>query len=159
MSQPISAKIIERHISGDIQACNTLLTLLEQEQEALASRDPDILAAVVEQKIAPLTHLENSAKQRGQWAMIGDNEKASDSWNTMLAELAQDKIKEDWETLKELTQKCKQMNEVNGKILGRQQQVYGRLIELLRGQTQAPTLYTSLGTATAGHSSFKVDEA
>lgn len=159
MTQPISAKIIENHINCDIQACNTLLTLLEQEQEALASRDPEILAAVVEQKIAPLTHLENSAKQRGQWSTIGEGDKANESWNSMLAELAQDKIKKDWETLKELTQKCKQLNEVNGKILGRQQQVYGRLIELLRGQTQAPTLYTAMGTATAGRSSFKVDEA
>ncbi len=159
MNQAISAKMIENHIGCDIQACNTLITLLEQEQEALSARDAEMLAAVVEQKIAPLTHLENSAKQRGQWSSIDDSKKATQAWNDMLNELAQEKIKKDWETLKGLTKKCQQLNEVNGKILGRQQQVYGRLIDLMRGQTQAPTLYTASGSASTVHSSLKVDEA
>ncbi|MFL0799131.1 MAG: flagellar protein FlgN [Agarilytica sp.] len=159
MNQPITADTIQTQISGDIHACNTLLELLDKEQDALQSRDAESLAEIIDQKLQPLTHLEESAKQRASWANISEPEKFSEKWNAMLSKLATGTIKDDWETLKKLTKECQYKNEVNGKILGRQQQVYGRLLELMRGQTKAPTLYTASGTATSNQSSFKVDEA
>ncbi len=77
----------------------------------------------------------------------------------MLQELANEDIKKDWDTLKELTQQCQHKNEVNGKVLIRQKQVYGRLMELMRGQTKAPNLYTATGAASSSTRSIKVDEA
>ncbi|MFL0803072.1 MAG: flagellar protein FlgN [Agarilytica sp.] len=159
MNQQLSANAIQTQISGDIHACNTLLELLEKEQDALQSRDADALASIIEQKLQPLTQLEESAKQRTSWANISEPEKFSEEWNAVLSKLATSNIKSDWETLKKLTKECQYKNEVNGKILTRQQQVYGRLLELMRGQTKAPTLYTATGAATTSQSSFKVDEA
>ncbi len=159
MNQPISADVIATQITSDIQACNTLLGLLDLEQEALQARDSDTIAKIIEQKIQPLNHLEESGKQRAQWANVSEIEKSSEAWNAMLNTLATDNIKKDWETLKTLTKECQHKNEVNGKVLVRQKQIYGRLLEILRGQTQAPSLYTATGAATTGRASYKVDEA
>lgn len=159
MKSTISAKAVENQINNDINACNVLLILLQKEQDALTARDPDSLAEVIEQKTQPLAHLEASAKQRVQWSNEVPGDKPSEKWNTMLQQLAQEKIKQDWETLKKLTKECQEKNEVNGKILVRQQQVYGRLLELLRGQTKAPNLYNAMGSTTGSSHSFKLDEA
>lgn len=159
MNTAISAEQIERHIHNDIEACTVLLNLLEQEKEALKNRDIDILADVVEKKVAPLNHLEESARQRARWANIGEDEQLSEVWRNMMQELGESSIQENWQKLKELSEACREQNEVNGKILSRSKQVYGRLLEIMRGQSAAPSLYTAAGNATATRSSFKVDEA
>lgn len=159
MNQPISANEIATQITNDIQACNTLIELLDREQDALQARDVDALADIIEKKAQPLNRLEESGKQRAVWANVPAVEQSSKAWNAMLEQLASDNIKKDWEKLKELTKECCQKNEVNGKILVRQKQIYGRLLEIMRGQSQSPSLYTATGAATSGHTSYKVDEA
>ncbi len=159
MSTQISAHEVETQIAGDIAACETLLELLDKEKEALGSKDAEILASVVEAKVAPLTQLENSARQRAIWANISSQDQAGEEWNQFLGELNQDKLKEDWEKLKSLTRECQQKNEVNGKIIGRNRQVYGRLMNMMRGQEAAPNLYTAKGTASSSRASIRVDEA
>ncbi len=159
MKSTISAKAIENQIGKDIDACNILLDLLEKEQSALSDKDADLLAEIIEQKTQPLSQLEASAKQRIHWSIEAEGETPSEKWQAMLRDLSHEKIKENWETLKKLTQDCRERNEVNGKILARQQQVYGRLLELLRGQTQAPNLYNAAGSTTGSNRSFKLNEA
>lgn len=159
MTVTVSAQEIEAQIASDIQACQTLLTLLDKEQSALSSKDTDALAEIVEAKTHPLSHLEQSAKQRAIWANISAADQASEKWNQVLTELNRDKLKQDWATLKSLSLQCQQKNEVNGKILIRNQQVFGRLLDLLRGQTSAPGLYTAKGAATSNQRSVRVDEA
>lgn len=159
MNVQISAQQVESQIAGDIAACETLLALLDKEKEALGSKDAEVLASVVEAKVAPLTQLEQSAKQRAMWANISSQDQAGEQWNQFLTELNQEKLKEDWEKLKTLTRECQQKNEINGKIIGRSRQVYGRLMDMMRGQTATPNLYTANGAATTTRSSIKVDEA
>lgn len=159
MKPPISAKAIKQHIVNDIQACNTLLKLLDQEEDALKTRDAEALASIIEEKNPPLQHLEKSAQQRAMWANTPNLEEQGTAWKTLLQELANEDLKKDWDTLKALTKQCQQKNEVNGKVLTRQKQVYGRLMELMRGQTKAPNLYTASGAASSSSRSIKVDEA
>ncbi|MFL0809621.1 MAG: flagellar protein FlgN [Agarilytica sp.] len=159
MTLAFSAATIEAQISSDIQACETLLALLEREQTALESRDAESLAEIIELKTPQLAHLEASAKQRAIWATNSKIDKSTEGFQTLLSELNQEKIKLDWQNLGELTKQCKEHNEINGKILMRQQQVYGRLLEIMRGQTQAPNLYNAYGAATNNRASHKVDEA
>jgi len=155
----VLANEIEQQLKADIDACNTLLKLLDQEQLALKDRDADRLAEVVEKKIAPLSRLEESAKQRAQWANITEPERASEQWKAFLATLNHQQVKDDWSTLKALTHECQQKNEVNGKVLVRHQQVYGRLLDLMRGQTASPNLYDAAGSATNRQNSHKFGEA
>ena len=155
----ISKEAIEAHISQDISACEALLDLLEQEQQALKERDADKLADVVERKAGPLTHLEESAKQRALWANETDISASSKKWRKLIEGMKAPKIQQDWATLKSLTLQCQQKNEVNGRVLARQQQVYSRLLGIMRGQTVTPNLYNAQGSATSSKYSIKVDEA
>lgn len=150
---------VQKQISKDIAACQSLLALLDQEQAALKSRDPEALAGVIESKLPPLAQLETSARQRAQWLKDADPKEMSKKWRALLNDLAQDKIKRDWEKLKQLTRECQQKNETNGKILSRHQQIYGRLLEVMRGQTRAPDLYTATGSTHTRHNSNKMGEA
>ncbi len=159
MSSTITAEQIENHITRDIGVCEVLLTLLDAEQEALQARDPQALSRIIEQKAEPLAQLEESARQRARWANISDGEAAGEKWNRLLTRLQHDRIKKDWERLKQLTHNCQQKNALNGKVLSRHQQIYGRLLDLLRGQTGAPDLYNACGATTGGRRSIKVDEA
>lgn len=159
MTANLNAEQIQRQLTGDIHACNALLSLLEEEQSALATKDADALANIIDQKLPALAQLENSAKQRAAWASANAPADVVASWDGVLDNINQKKLKTDWEHVKKLTLECKHKNEVNGKILARHQQVYGRLLELLRGQTAAPQLYNAYGAATQNSRSVKVDEA
>lgn len=159
MNAEISVKDIENQISTDIEACNTLLLLLDKEQEALRARDTEALAKVIQDKVPALAQLEESVKKRVLWANISLTDKASGKWDNFVAGFNRDELKKRWQQLKELTLQCQQKNEINGKILSRQQQIYGRLVGLLRGQTSSPNLYNASGSATASRPSIKVDEA
>lgn len=159
MNVAISAEAIESQISSDITACETLLELFEKEQVALENRDAEALAEVIDLKTPQLVHLEESARQRAVWATSANADPNSEGFQQIINELNQEKITKDWKALTSLTKQCKERNEVNGKILMRQQQVYGRLMEIMRGQTQAPNLYNAYGTATNNRASNKMDEA
>lgn len=154
-----SAATIERQIRADIDACNTLLELLSNEQEALKNRDPEALAQVIEAKINPLTHLEQSARQRANWARSSETEANSKAWQKILDDTNSEKLQQDWLTLKELLQSCRHRNEVNGKLLIKNQQIFGRLLNIMRGQSTAPSLYSAKGSATAAGTSCKMGEA
>lgn len=159
MNVSISAKAVEEQIIGDILACKTLIKLLDDEHEALKAQNPDALAAIIEQKVPPLMRLEESAKQRAAWASITEEQKASLQWKAFLDEFNNPKIVSDWDLLKSLTRECQYKNEVNGKALVRHQQIYGRLIDLLRGQTKAPGLYNAYGSTTSSNNSLRLDQA
>lgn len=159
MKSTISAQQVAAQLSGDIAACNTLLRLLDAEQTALAEKDAEALAAIIDQKLPALTQLEESAKQRALWSGAHDASDVAKSWSGVLDQINQEQLKADWEKVKTLTHECREKNAVNGKILARQQKVYGRLLEILRGQSATPNLYNAYGAATQSSRSIKVDEA
>lgn len=159
MATTVSPQQIEEQISSDINACEVLITLLEKEQEALKNRDPDQLSEVIDAKLAPLSHLEKSANMRAQWIRDSGGEASTDAWQDILDQTQQQKLKQDWLKLKELTKECKLKNEVNGKLLVRNQQVFGRLLEVLRGQNNNASLYNTKGASKAMSGSNIIGEA
>lgn len=143
MQQPqISASEIERHITRDIESCKVLLQLLHAERDALRERQLDLLEDILQNKAEHLQSLENSAQQRAQW--LGSSGSGGPPleyrWNSLLAEHAPH-LQPHWKSLRELLQSCQAENEVNGKMLGRSQQTLNRVLGLLRGQNDSPTLY------------------
>lgn len=159
MTLNVDAAQIEAQISQDIQACELLLSLLAQEQDALKNREPDALAEIIEAKIPPLSHLEQSAQVRASWLQAAGQETTAEAWLKMLSNSEQLSLKENWYKLKTLMTECRLKNEVNGKLLVRNQQVFGRLLDLLRGQNTSANLYTASGAAKGYSGSNIVGEA
>jgi len=164
MTAAINSHDLRKQILQDVNACEALLALLEAERNALAARDTDSLDKIIEQKITQLGILENSAKIRTHW--VTQLSQGSDSnadiekrWEAMIANSDIADITEQWQKLKSLQTACQTANDVNGKILARSQRTNARVLDLMRGQTAPPNLYTAKGNAFAGHSSNKVGEA
>ena len=163
MNTTWSANKIQQQISQDTLSCEALLALLTEEREALKSRNMDELERILTEKTRHLQELEQSAEQRNTMAGTlknqHDQHEEPDSWKKMLAELNNDGLSTSWEKLKELLKLCKLENEINGKLLARNHQIYARMLELVCGKVSAPTLYDSRGSSSASGSSNIVGEA
>lgn len=165
MTIPTSVAQLTQQLKQDTHACESLLDLLNQEKEALANRDMDRLDQLIAAKTEQLELLENSARQRTEWARqyLGagnaDVKQVQEAWQSMLETANVPEITATWERLKELQQSCKAANEVNGKILARNHKTFERLLGIVRGQTTTPNLYSASGKSTASHISHKVGEA
>ena len=145
MATPLNPKTVNQLITGDIEACKALIALLEREQQALKERNPDELGVILEEKIPHLNLLEQSAQARTQWSQCTTPEEASAAWLSMLDELNNSDIKERWQELKDLLKQCQVKNEVNSKMLTRNQKVFGRLLDIMRGQSSSNKLYNATG--------------
>lgn len=159
MRDQLTIETITAQINADTQACTALIALFEEEQIALKERDLDKLDTLLESKSMHLNQLEQSAKIRFNWAKSYAQSPSNATWETLLAELRQPVLVEKWQALKTLFATCKAHNEINGRLIARNQQVFSRLVEIVRGQTQAPTLYGASGAASSYTGSHSVGEA
>lgn len=155
-AQPINGQTLNNHITADIHACEALLTLLEKERTALKERDLETLENIIHSKAAQLQHLEDSARTRSQWSQAfishaqgdgatGTHKKDDEMWRQLLSQQAPE-LATSWQRLKKLMEKCRAENEVNGKVLSRNQKTFTRLMTILRGQTGSTNLYSASGS-------------
>lgn len=154
-----NAAAVAEQIAQDTAACQALLQLMQAEREALQKRDADTLGNVIEQKAHYLQQLERSAKTRTTWAQQVQAADPDSAWHQLLHNLRQPELQQQWNALKELMVECRQQNETNGKLLARSQHTFGRLLNIMRGQSEAPSLYTAKGARTGGSSSHNFGEA
>jgi len=159
MPSHYSASQIQQQIVQDTSSCETLLSLLNEEREALKSRDMDALERILREKSTHLESLEHSSDERKAMAIQYQQQGKSDNWNQIIEELHNENIRSAWEKLKELLKLCKLENQVNGKLLARNHQVYSRLLELVCGQSAAPNVYNASGSSPSSGSSNIVGEA
>lgn len=163
MNATLSAPQILQQIQRDSEACEALLKLLNEEREALRERNMDELERILTEKSSHLEALEQSANQRSQlarqYAASSGAGSDQESWRELISSMKDENISESWLKLKDQLRVCKLENEVNGKLLTRNHQIYSRLLDIVRGQTQAPSLYTSRGNSSSSGSSNLVGEA
>ena len=146
-------------IQHDTAACTLLLDLLSQERDALKTRNADALEVILKNKTETLIRLDNSAKTRTLWAQQSNIDISDKGWTQLLQQLKQPEIVESWRKLKELIDECKKSNEINGKLLSRNQKTLSSLIDVMRGKTTNNSLYNAYGSSASGTASMKVGEA
>lgn len=172
MQTTSSASHILQQILRDTQSCEALLKLLNEERDALRERNMDELERILVEKASHLEALENSANERSKLARDYAAHNAAthnttssaagsdkESWREFIGKFNDEKINDCWVKLKDLLRLCKLENEVNGKLLTRNHQIYSRLLEIVRGQPRSPSLYTARGNSSASGSSNLVGEA
>ena len=160
MASAEELQTLDKLLTNDVKATQSLLALLEEEQEALKSRNVESLEKIVEDKAPLLAQLEESAVQRTLWVQrITNEDNAEDAWKDILESDIPPALKTNWESLKQLLESCKLKNEVNGKMLARNQQVFSRLLDIMRGQQVSKNLYNASGAASGGSRSKIVGEA
>ncbi len=158
MSLDIS--LLRNMISQDAAAIQQLKSLLLREREQLEQRKQDELPAIIEQKAILIDQLNASAKQRQQVLQTLNLPNNSQGWDLFLQRnTATMVLRNEWQALVTEFEECKSMNEVNGKMVARSRQTLNHLLNLLRGQVAAPSLYTSSGTKSQQNSSYTVAKA
>lgn len=158
----LSPETLARNVNSDIQTCKALMEQLEKERTALKERDVEQLEGIIKAKSALLEQLELSAKQRSQWLLASafkptgkPNETA---WLALLEDISPP-LTAVWQKFKQSLQKCQEENEINGRLLARNQQVFARLLAILRGQGDTQHLYNQKGNRGAGHHYQTLGEA
>lgn len=146
MTSAFNSGNINHMLQTDLASAQALLKLLSEERDALKERDHAKLEQIIQAKALHLQHLEGSANTRSQWsrALRANTQNSEHTFTQMLGELGPE-VKTAWSQLKDLLAQCRHENEVNGKILARNQKTFSRLLSILRGQNAAPNLYNNKG--------------
>ncbi|BFM16602.1 hypothetical protein R50073_27850 [Maricurvus nonylphenolicus] len=151
---PVSPKALFNQVEHDIQICDQLIELLQQESEALKQRQTQTLEGLIPVKNSLLGALANSANQRRSWLQAQGKPTDESHWLQLLQEMGGQKLLDQWQIFNDKLSNSQHLNEVNGKMIARGQQTINRLLDILRGQFDAPKLYNQSGT-TQVHKSSK----
>ena len=167
-----AAKILKRNIQVSTQCCENLLQMLQQEQVFLKTRNFDELDILITKKSELLKQLEQCVVQREQW--IKSNKKTSDKGaqekndaGSSAAEITasfalwakKNNLADAWHNHQTLSKACQHANEVNGKLMLRNQATHKQLLDILRGNQGSGALYTGKGTKNPGPSRNTLGEA
>lgn len=154
-----TATQLKQNVQHDLLTCESLLELLSQEQEALKKRDVEKVSGILDEKVPLLERLEASAQLRQVWANSTNHPNNEEGWASLITELGASDIKSEWQKLKSLYAEVREQNEVNGKLLSRHQATVSRLLDVMRGKTASPNLYTASGYSSSQAQSNKFGEA
>lgn len=135
-------------LKADHQLLTQLESLLQQEQTALENRELDTLQELTSQKNQLLHSYAEQAGKRRQWM-----EKTGLPAERFLALLSQKApaVYGIYQRTEAKLKRVHHLNEVNGRILMRTQQVNQRLMDILRGKAaDTPNLYGKSGQKTSG---------
>lgn len=159
MTITVSLAQVQNNIDQGVEACQKLLILLEDERNALKARDTQELERIIKDKSTCLLALEQTAKQRMEWLNVDAAEGGLDGAWTQHIEQLDPQLAPVWQRFKTLLEDCRTHNDINGKMLARNQQVFKRLVAIVRGQTEQQPLYSPKGSRGAMKAYQKLGEA
>jgi flagellar biosynthesis protein FlgN len=150
----LNIQFLRDMLAQDSDAVTQLQTLLLQERTLLEQRKPEGMQEIVGKKDQLLSNLAFTAKQRTQ---LLSNAGLSTDLTGWIEFLSRDALTitlvPEWQTLTHHFIECQTANEINGKLINRSKQTLTHLLNLLRGQVAAPSLYTQKGaTSNSSHS-------
>ncbi|WP_347329498.1 flagella synthesis protein FlgN [Marinimicrobium locisalis] len=142
-----SSEQVSQMLAQDIQSIEQLQQTLEQERAALEQRDLSALPPVIEAKNQLMAALGEHALQRQAWLDSTGLSRDHEGWQQWLKQRPETASQvEEWQHLAERFAHCRELNEINGKIIHRSQQTLGQMLNLMRGQNnEGPSLYDARG--------------
>ena len=150
-------KSLSAIFSRENELCKALLSLLDQENQALKKRSFESLNQVTHFKQEKLLGLESLARQRQQLIQSFKPQGATDKQTLdFMIQRAPESIKSEftqrWFALSESLQACKEKNEINGRLIYRSRRVVEQLIKGLQGNRESVSVYNKKGEAKANYS-------
>lgn len=132
----------------DLKTTLKLLATLDQERQALTTRDSDVLQQSLNQKSQLLGQLHQHYQMREKLLLkngLEYNEASLQQWITGLANEEALEINTKWNLFKQRLNELKSHNTINAKIVQRTQQSLSRVLAILKGQPQVQTVYGQNG--------------
>lgn len=143
----------------DLQNSTRLAEVLTQERETLQQRDRSALAGLIEEKEQLLAKLNKSALLRSQWLGQLGLPATPASWQNLIDQQQDGTLSALWVDLDNKVKECRELNEVNGRLIGRSQQTLNKLLNILRGNKGSTQLYGRNGNAQTQNESRCFTEA
>lgn len=144
----------------DSNAVNQLKDLLLLERELMEQRKHEGLQHIVMQKDKLLETLTFNAKHREQLLRAVGLEATLAGWEQLLLRVPSAlPLIAQWQILTADFIECQKANEINGRMINRSKQTLTHLLNLIRGQVAAPSLYTQKGATTNQSSSHTMVKA
>ncbi len=147
-------------IDGEIEALVRLVSLMEQEQEALKTAKPETLSTLGDEKadlIKRLNFLEMERIDQIGATPGSDPKSAMTHW--LDGHPAEIRVKSSWHSLLELARQAKALNELNGKLVAMHLERTEQALNALTPQRSNSGLYSSSGQATGLSGSRIIDSA
>ena len=122
-------------------ALEKVLESLDHEREALMDRDAAALELVTKEKQQALAKADDLEQQR--LALAPD-------LSAMELLAATPEVASRWEKLLDLTRRCREQNDINGRMIRRQSRRVESTLQLMRGQPNSSGVYGPDGESTQG---------
>lgn len=135
-------------IGEQLSLMQDLNTQLEKEQDALVARDMETLQLALSRKVDLLGAIETSENRRLELVEAITGERDGSAIITALETLEEpEPIQAQWGELLQELQRCRAINEANGRVIQQQQYGVQRTIDLIQGDIPAPQTYGPGATA------------
>ncbi len=153
---PQYQRAIESLLQQDLQTVRELNELLLQEREALKGRDYQQQSHLIEEKNRRLNLLDANRQKRERLLSTLEQPITKAAWEQLIKNAENPQLQQLWRSLQEAFAECQEANQVNGKMIGRSRQIFGRLLSIVRGQVETPELYNQKGgrQVTTGNHQF-----
>lgn len=156
----VNPTLVSQMLDNDLTAAQTLLELLQQENELLKQRKHLELEAILQQKSEQLNVLDAHARERTALLQSLGLPNDSDGWLSYMQDSPDlTPLIGKWQEIQRLVQQCNLQNDKNGKLINRSQQTLRRLLDLVKGKTAGETLYNAQGATTSSSPTGQVVKA
>lgn len=139
---------LRQMIEQDKNALKELADCLIKERECLEQRQLEPMQTLIERKIHLIDQISQQVKFRAQVLAKLNLPQTAEGWSQFLNRhpLTKPLITE-WQAVVTCYEECQELNQVNGKLISRSQKTFGHILNLIRGQVAAPSLYGANGSS------------
>lgn len=156
----VNIQYLRDMLTQDASSIGQLKAALTAERELLEQRKLEGLQELVALKDQLLGNLTFTAKSREQLLRSIGLETTLVGWEQfLLRDPSTRHLIPEWQKLTNEFVECQKANEINGKMINRSKQTLSHLLNLIRGQVAAPSLYTQKGATSHHNNSYTVTKA
>jgi flagella synthesis protein FlgN len=146
MSMDINS--LRNMIGQDKSALEELQGCLVKERECLEKRNLDSMQSLIERKIQLIDQISQQVKFRAQVLAKLNLPQTAAGWSQFLNRHPLTKpLEVEWQAVVKCYEDCQALNQINGKLISRSQKTFGHILNLIRGQIAAPSLYGANGSS------------
>jgi flagellar biosynthesis protein FlgN len=139
---------LRQMIEQDKTALHELADCLIKERDCLEKRQLAPMQSLIERKIQLIEQISQQVKFRAQVLSKLNLPQTAEGWSQFLNRHPLTKpLEAEWQTVVACYEECQALNQVNGKLISRSEKTFGHILNLIRGQVAAPSLYGANGAS------------
>lgn len=151
---------LSRLLKTELEVGQRLLEILEEEHQALSSRQPERITELSETKLNQLKLFEGQMSQREHFLQSLGLSQDKELINKLLqTPNCHPTLAQQWLELKQLANSLQRQNEINGGIVALSQRHIAMALDVLTGQDSSTPTYGRSGKTSGGKTSGRLAKA